>query len=1100
MRTYDLHTNASANATGTPFTVDTRGTRGKAVIFQATITGTATATVKGRNTSLEDWVTLATFSASGAKLVTPMSWMAVDISGVAGTPSVTVSGSYIPGVPTATAAAPGAPEVEVFGNGVGIILGDNTPGTGDHTDFGTTTTAGSTISRTFTVRNTGTAPLTLSGLTVPSGFTVTEGLSGSIPPGEQDTFTVRLDVASGGTKSGNVSFTTNDPNETAYTFAITGVVTAVVPPTVALTAPADAGTSTSVPVTITATATANAPATSIVDVKFYANDILISTDTSSPYSASWSPPNGTYTLKAVATDNLGNTTTSATRTHTVNATVTSEPAPMYLELWDHSVPASPTLVGTMSFIGADTTMVFSDADINAELGTVPVKSASTMSWGGFDWGALRFTCPGGVNATTPGKAFHQVIIFNKPNTNWANYPASSGYNKDVSETYPPAFKIIMKDTGGNPLNTFEMYDGLPINSWDINVGYQLPEGGVYADATLDDTKPVRFHLNCAQALPWTQARCKQNAKAKWWYGGVTSYNLHGSVCTKTYSTNPSFPPGGFGANGGGQSNGVFNHRFMPFRPRPANQPFYTDNSLDEYMNSWWNFYPAQNQGRTGHGYEPGNPGHIDMNTGLGGVRFDRGGFGTPIIEVISDPAKVHGTTQKTYRELLDHTMLNTFNIACHWTGNVATGAPALGKTNTFLCGPNGSNGSATAWSHGKGYYLGNDSYVVGGTAQAINMVAMGQGAFDSSIAANALRFYKRDPVTKKLRRPWGGWCNDHMHAHQFWGACAGLFNSPMHAWHNIHAINACMLANNNQSYDNHGSVRPIGWWGNSEFSYAGILTRERAYRLMHLVMGWWLANNHPSFGISRTDIQTELVRYIKTYHTGTYQKKWAAGSDNSPYWLGLRRFGMQLTPRIGSNYASNPTQYYARLEDTPAGCYHIYPFALATQCGLMDYLLGLGDTQITESLNDMVATLDLFSVDGILDAGYVQSQDILHRMSPIVSSFEEITASSLPANWAGLAAIAPPIGSTAFLKNSSGAWAEYSAWAHVQGMWAVGAHHYLRGHFPNARSTAAFTFITNTYNDHMNNYVLATADKVQQGFRGWTYFHPVHGHMVAPTP
>lgn len=1100
MRVYDAHINVSVNTAGTPFTVDTRRSKGKATIFQATISGTATVTVKGRNSSIEDWTTLATFTATGAKLIQPMSWMVVDITDVSGTPSVTASGAYAPGVPTATTPAPTAPEVDVRGNGVSIASGDATPTTDDHTDFGTTTTGGATISRTFTVRNIGTAPLTISGLSVPSGYTVADGITTPIAPGAEDTFTVRLDVASGGTKSGNVSFSTNDGDEGTYSFAITGAVTALTPPTVALTAPADAGTSTSVPVTVSGTATANAPASSITSVSFYANDILIGTDTVAPYSVSWSPPNGTYTLKMVATDDLGSTTTSATRTHTVNATVTSEPAPMYLEMWDHSVPASPTLVGTMSFIGADTTMAFSDADINAELGTVPVKSASTMSWGGFDWGALRFTCPGGVNATTPGKAFHQVIVFNKPNTNWANYPAASGYNKDVSETHPPAFKVIMKDTGGNVLHTWEMYDGLPINSWDINVGYQYPAGGAYTDAFLDDTKAIRFHLNCAQVLPWTQARCKQNAKAKWWYGGVTSYNLHGSVCTKTYSTNPSFPPGGFGANGGGQSNGVFNHRFMPFRPRAANHPFYTDPSTDEYMNSWWNFYPAQNQGRTGHGYEPGNPGHIDMNTALGGVRFDRGGFATPIVEVISDPAKVHGMTQKTYRELLDHTMLNCFNIAFHYTGNVATGGPALDKTNTFLCGPNGSAGSATAWGYGKGYYLSQPSYVAGGLSHTIHQMGMGQGAFDSNNPDNAMRFYKRDAATGKIRRPFSGWCTDHMHAHQFWGACAGLFNSPMHAWHNVHALNACMLTNNNQSYDNHGSVRPIGWWANSEFSYSGVLTRERAYRLMHLAMGWWLANNHPSFGLSRTDLQQELVRYIKTYHTGVYQKKWAAGSDNSPYWLGLRRFGMQLTPRLGSNYASNPTHYYARLEDTPAGCYHIYPFTLMTQTGLMDYLLGLGDTQITESLNDMVLTLDTFSVDGILDAGYVQSQDITHRMSPIFSSFAEITAASIPLNWAGLSAVAPPIGSTAFLKDSTGAWKEYSAWAHIQGMWAVGAHHYLRGHFPNARSSAAFTFITNTYNDHLNNYVLANPDKIQQGFRGWTYFHPVHGHMVAPTP
>lgn len=43
------------------------------------------------------------------------------------------------------------------------------------------------------------------------------------------------------------------------------------------------------------------------------------TDTTSPYSITWSPAAGTYTLTAKATDNLGGETTSAPRTVTVTA-------------------------------------------------------------------------------------------------------------------------------------------------------------------------------------------------------------------------------------------------------------------------------------------------------------------------------------------------------------------------------------------------------------------------------------------------------------------------------------------------------------------------------------------------------------------------------------------------------------------------------------------------------------------------------------------------------------------------------------------------------------------------------------------------------------
>jgi subtilisin-like proprotein convertase family protein len=123
-------------------------------------------------------------------------------------------------------AAGTAPEIEVTGNGISIPDGDTTPSATDYTDFGTIVQASPTISRTFTVRNSGTATLTLGAVTVPAGFTLTEGLSGSLAPGASDTFTVRLDNATVGTKSGDISFSTNDGDENPFNFRITGIVAA----------------------------------------------------------------------------------------------------------------------------------------------------------------------------------------------------------------------------------------------------------------------------------------------------------------------------------------------------------------------------------------------------------------------------------------------------------------------------------------------------------------------------------------------------------------------------------------------------------------------------------------------------------------------------------------------------------------------------------------------------------------------------------------------------------------------------------------------------------------------------------------------------------
>jgi regulation of enolase protein 1 (concanavalin A-like superfamily) len=89
-------------------------------------------------------------------------------------------------------------------------------------------------------------------------------------------------------------------------------------PTVALTAPA-AGATFTAPASVTVSATASDTDGSIQRVDFYQGSTLIGSDTSSPYSVTWSNvAAGTYSLTAVAVDNTGATATSAARSITVN--------------------------------------------------------------------------------------------------------------------------------------------------------------------------------------------------------------------------------------------------------------------------------------------------------------------------------------------------------------------------------------------------------------------------------------------------------------------------------------------------------------------------------------------------------------------------------------------------------------------------------------------------------------------------------------------------------------------------------------------------------------------------------------------------------------
>jgi Bacterial Ig domain len=84
------------------------------------------------------------------------------------------------------------------------------------------------------------------------------------------------------------------------------------PPLVSLTAPAS-GAAYNAPASITVSATASDVDGTIAQVEFYANGTLIYSNTSSPYSFSWTDVSaGNYSLAAVARDDLGATTVSST--------------------------------------------------------------------------------------------------------------------------------------------------------------------------------------------------------------------------------------------------------------------------------------------------------------------------------------------------------------------------------------------------------------------------------------------------------------------------------------------------------------------------------------------------------------------------------------------------------------------------------------------------------------------------------------------------------------------------------------------------------------------------------------------------------------------
>jgi regulation of enolase protein 1 (concanavalin A-like superfamily) len=138
----------------------------------------------------------------------------------------------------------------------------------------------------------------------------------------------------------------------------TGSAPSNAPPTVSLTTPVSGATFVA-PATIALTATAADTDGSIARVAFYSGTTLLGTATASPYTFTWpAVPAGSYSVTAVATDNLGASATSPPVTVTVTAAPPTLPAG-----WAHTDIGAVPFAGAAAFAGGTFTITGSGLDI-----------------------------------------------------------------------------------------------------------------------------------------------------------------------------------------------------------------------------------------------------------------------------------------------------------------------------------------------------------------------------------------------------------------------------------------------------------------------------------------------------------------------------------------------------------------------------------------------------------------------------------------------------------------------------------------------------------------------------------------------------------------
>ena len=190
--------------------------------------------------------------------------------------------------------------------------------------------------------------------------------------------------------------TGSDPTQAAT--AVFDNVTVRIPsanqvPTVSLTAPTD-GAPFTAPASIGLAATASDADGTIARVDFYAGSTLVGTDSSSPYTYTWSGvPAGSYSITAVTRDNSGATTTSEARTVTVSTTSSNHSPVVSLTGPDagtvYTAPALVAITATASDTDGTVTMVefYAGATLIGSDATPPYS----MSWNNVPAGLYTLT-------------------------------------------------------------------------------------------------------------------------------------------------------------------------------------------------------------------------------------------------------------------------------------------------------------------------------------------------------------------------------------------------------------------------------------------------------------------------------------------------------------------------------------------------------------------------------------------------------------------------------------------------------------------------------------------------------------------------------------
>jgi hypothetical protein len=715
--------------------------------------------------------------------------------------------------------------------------------------------------------------------------------------------------------------------------------------------------------------------------------------------------------------------TSAAPVAAVSASIAaglSSKAVWTIELQDWT-GGSGVVVGSTKLDKPLEDIVWDDPELARNMGVVKVQGTdAAIKWLGFEFGAIRLSSPVAAEGSRP---LEQVLIGAKPSGRWSTYPYADTFDPRVDQTHPPAFKVVLREANGAVIHTFEMRDGLPINSPQLS------------QTRLPGTGPLRPFFNVGMLLPWQSALPKLNPNFETSVPQFTAnYPESRSKLAHAYNgANPMLAPGAFGRQ---QFNG-YNHWHQlpkwPLAPEATGEV-----NLDPYaynVATYGNGDPRKERSAwvSGWDYEPGSVSGHDWFTGPGGMRHDRAVVPVPLAYLFSNPNYRRPKDLTPIRDLANAWGLAYFNHSGHYLRDVQRFTQILGT-------------SAERATHRQmGAYYGNRKQFAP-TAQSIDMRGITNGDYrlEGDNGGTPDSYY----LDKAGNRFWNGWLVDAEHLHQtpYWYLIA--LSSPMHLLASRAAFNQSFLARLGMT---DMDMRPTSLW-NAGPSYTAVNSRVQAWRWMHYAMMWKVGSNS-SFGFRQADVEKMFIEDLHAWHDKILIP--TLNETKNPFHVAIKKLGVPVSATQKDNL------WYLSVEGSALNYYHAGVFLTMKKMGLWDKLRT--DAKSKAVLDFVVDSMNKFSVDFILDADGRPDTMSFVIAGPF-NRFEDIDASHVP-NWSEWAQMFPKRGLQSWIRQENGAKFESYAGPHLRAQWAI----MMRDWFP----------------EHSSQRIRDAASKYEAYYREW---------------